>query len=422
TFRLENRIFTLDSKEKGTDLAVLTILQDRSTRTIETKSTKTPPPSSISLEKITVTPQGKIHSADLNTPQIPLDRPPTLEVGAFVELPRLRSGLRQGWEVNEPGRPPQNWQIMGQETLNGHYCVKLQGTQQTDDWDRPRADRGAWRRQDTLWISTRSGVAQKYERIIEHHEPARKEVSTRFTLTCNLESCLDYPSQMAQDRRSEINQYLAFRKSSLPLLGDPVTQSTQLESLQKLMANHCDNHPPTPFREAMLQLKKRVEMGSKGELVTVAYQEPVTKSVSVAIPGEAAPDFLAGPITTREAGKLSKWKGKPLVLVFYNPSSPTAGELLRFADQLQRQYEMAASVVGLAVVDDAVGVRRQHEEMKLCFPVYHGSGMKISYGVESTPKIVLVDAIGVIRGMYLGWGGETPVEVTSELGKWLPKR
>ncbi|MFM7151085.1 MAG: hypothetical protein ACKO23_14685, partial [Gemmataceae bacterium] len=41
TFRLENRIFTLDSKEKGTELAVLTILQDRSSKPMDSKSAKT---------------------------------------------------------------------------------------------------------------------------------------------------------------------------------------------------------------------------------------------------------------------------------------------------------------------------------------------------------------------------------------------
>ena len=33
------------------------------------------------------------------------------------------------------------------------------GVQQTEDWDRPRADRGAWRRQEVVWISPRTGLA-----------------------------------------------------------------------------------------------------------------------------------------------------------------------------------------------------------------------------------------------------------------------
>jgi hypothetical protein len=44
--------------------------------------------------------------------------------------------------------------------------------------------------------------------------------------------------------------------------------------------------------------------------------------------------------------------------------------------------------------------------------------MRISYGVETTPKVVLIDSIGTIRGMYLGWGAETADEVMAELRRW----
>ena len=45
----------------------------------------------------------------------------------------------------------------------------------------------------------------------------------------------------------------------------------------------------------------------------------------------------------------------------------------------------------------------------------------LSYAVEATPKVVLLDSDGVVRGTYLGWGRETPSAVTEELKRWLQK-
>ena len=36
--------------------------------------------------------------------------------------------------------------------------------------------------------------------------------------------------------------------------------------------------------------------------------------------------------------------------------------------------------------------------------------------------MVLLDAAGVVRGSYVGWGNEIPLEVLEELKRWLPGR
>jgi hypothetical protein len=74
----------------------------------------------------------------------------------------------------------------------------------------------------------------------------------------------------------------------------------------------------------------------------------------------------------------------------------------------------------MCIADDAETVRRQHAEMGLKFPLLSGGGLRASFGVESTPKIVLLDGSNIVRGEYLGWGQETPREVVEELKRWLP--
>jgi hypothetical protein len=76
----------------------------------------------------------------------------------------------------------------------------------------------------------------------------------------------------------------------------------------------------------------------------------------------------------------------------------------------------------MSVSDDAALVRKQHAEMKLSFPVLGGGGLRASYAIEDTPKFVLLDGVGVVRGAYLGWGSETAGEVFAELSRWVAPR
>jgi hypothetical protein len=53
------------------------------------------------------------------------------------------------------------------------------------------------------------------------------------------------------------------------------------------------------------------------------------------------------------------------------------------------------------------------------FPVLDGGALRVSYGVETTPKFVLLDSANMVRGGWLGWGQETAAEVREELKRWL---
>jgi hypothetical protein len=73
----------------------------------------------------------------------------------------------------------------------------------------------------------------------------------------------------------------------------------------------------------------------------------------------------------------------------------------------------------MSVSDDVRAILNQRKALKLGFPILHGGGLRISYGVDSTPRLVLIDASGTIRAAYTGWGRETASEVLTELRRWL---
>lgn len=418
-YRFETRYFVLETPPRGFELAALTTLHRR---TGSTTVPSEPNLSSVRLERVNLDLEGKITAPEGVSLTVALNGVPTLEVGAFVQMPRTRRAQTEGWDTVEANRPPITWRILGQESVAGHLCVKLTGVQQSPEWEKPRADRPAWRRTESVWLSPKTGIAQRVERIIEQREPARREVSQRSVLRYDLESSLQYPAQLAQDRRQELLQAFAFREAAAPLVGEPARHGKQLQVLGRRIAYHLENQPPTPYREVILQVKKQVEAASRGEVVAVTHQEdPLPRAIPLATLGEMAPDFVAGPITTKESAKLSKLRGKPILLVFYHPASYTASELLGFAQHLHANQGKRLTVLGLCVTEDTAQAVKQKELLKLEFPIHSGGGMRISYGVETTPKLVVIDSTGTIRGMYNGWGRETAGEVWSELQRWLER-
>ena len=413
SFALENRVFVLDTPPRGLEVALQTILKLRMERT---ERSDEPEPSSVRLELAQVDLQGQVTAAPGVTLTVPLDGPATVECGAFIEVPRGRIGLKQSWEVLEPNRPARAWKVLGLETVNGTSCVKLEGLQQSEDWDSPRADRAAWRRRDTVWLNPRLGVAYRVERIIERREPAHRDPTQRSIAQYELQSDLQYPGQLFEDRRCEILQALKLNEAIAPLLPDASKHGRKpFDNILARIAYHLDNQPPTPYREAVLQVKRRALAASRGESPPAPPAVEGSQAPAVAALDQPAPDFVAVNLLTGESTQLRRWLGRPILMVFYHPNSPTVESVLRFAQAVQDKYRRQLVVLGFAVSDDAETVRKQCRELQLSLPIHAGKGLRPSYGVEATPKLVILDSGGIVRGSCIGWGPETPAVVTEEL-------
>ncbi len=414
-YRVESRVFVLDNNDKGTDLAFFTSLKFKDGKRTEPA---TEPTASVRLERVKVDAQGKLVAEAGQVLTVPLNGVPTAECGIFVEVPKTRRPADEAWEVAEEGRPVRAWQIDGTETVNGTSCLKVVGVQQTDDWERPNGERPAYRRTDTLWIAPRLGVACKVERVIEHKEAGRKEANQRAVLRYELESNLQYPGQLSEDRHGEIEQALAFRDSAQPLLVTPNKYGPQLTTLLNKINYHLEHQTPTPYRDAILSVKQRVEAGRRGEAAPPAVEETLVLPTPATV-GQTAPDFLASSFTGPKATRLRGLQGKPVLLVFYSPVSSISLDVLAYAEKMNATYGQKLTVVGMSISDDEDKVKKQIADLKLSIPVLHGGGLRVTYGVETTPKIVLIDADGIFRGGWLGWGQETPDEVMAELKQWL---
>jgi len=298
----------------------------------------------------------------------------------------------------------------------------LLGEQQSEDWDKPRADRTAWRRTDTAWLAPRAGIAYKFERVVERRDPARREATHKSVLRCELDSSLQYPGQLCEDRRQEIVRAHAFGEAAAPLLQEPLRSAAQLNALLNRINYHLEHEPPTPYREAIYQVRRQVEAARRGETFATLPEEK-QDAPAIAVVGQPAPDFVASDLTgsAGSTARLRNWLGRPTLLVFYHPASPVAANLLEFARSVYSRFNGAVTVLGMSVLDDARAVQKQQKDLNLGFPVLSGSALRVSYAVETTPKLVLIDARGVVRGTYLGWGQETSAEVMNDLRQWLQR-
>jgi peroxiredoxin len=420
SFRVECRFLVLDSNAKGSEAAFLTVLKARELLGDKRAAKTDALPCSARLEFVMIDPQGRLSSPSKASLALPLDGPPTLECGAVMEMPRRRIGVDFSWEASEAGQPGRAWKVIGTELIDGVRCVRLLGSQQSNDWDQPRADHTAWRRRDTVWLDPVVGVAHRVERLIERRDPARQEPTYKSVLRYDLESRMQYPRQLFEDRQNEIRQAHHFGESLKPVLPNPAKHEPEIDALLAKIKNHLDHEPPTPYREAVLHIKRRAEAAKRGDTAPQSLVED-TLPTAVAAPGRPAPDFMAPDFAGKEPARLKKWLGQPIVMVFYTPTSKSARELLRFAQHLHEDLHPQINVLGMAVSDDVEQVRSQQQSLQLRFALLNGRGLKQTYAVETTPKFIVIDGKGIVRAAFTGWGQETAADVREEVKKWIPK-
>lgn len=427
SYRLNTSLLVLEASKQQSSVAVLTVLSLQEPHPGQGKKadpSQASTPSSTRLEILEVEPQGRVQAGPGVSLAVPLDGPPTSEWGALVELPRAVVGLNQFWEVPEGGRPPRSWRVSGTEVVHGAVCVKLVGTQQSADWDltRGRADQTAWRRVDTVWLAPQLGVAYKVERVIERRDPARTEPTYRSVLRYERDSLVNYQGKLFDDCAAEIEHARKFQQDAAPLLRQPALYRGQIDALLKRIDHHLQRPQPVgAYRKAVVQVRRRVEGALRGQVTPEPGTNDPGPVNTRAVPGQRVPDFVVTELINHQSVRLYRLLGRPVVLMFYNPGTEIGRQVLRFGQTVSERYRPGVTVLGLAVTDNEDLVRRQQKELGLTFPILDGKGLHQTYGVDTTPRLVVLDGEGIFRGGYTGWGDHTAREVAGEVQRWLPK-
>jgi hypothetical protein len=416
SFQIETRVFVLEAGHGGYEVALYTVLRVQGS---EVMSGEGRVPASVWLETTHVNEQGKVDVGSALL--VPLAGPPIAECGQFVELPGHIDRMNQSWQVADGSRPVRTWTYLGWDDAGGIRCLKLQGVQQSADWDQPRADQTAWKRVDRVWM--RRGIAYRIERTIERRLPAHDRPTDRSVMRLELRSELVYPGRLYEGRRRDIMQAVAFTAALAPYLAAPATFGQKpFDDLLIKGRHYIDNEPPTPYRDAILQVTRRIEAARRGESPPVLTREDRNQGTQALVLGERAPEFVVENAVTRQSVGLENFLGKPTLMVFYHPRSEAARSALHFAQRLEDSSGRAVNAAGFALVDTVEGAREQPVNFPINIPVLVAGSLKQSYGVETTPKIVILDAAGVARAAFEGWGPETGSAVAAELKRWPADR
>jgi peroxiredoxin len=420
TYWMQASVIVLESTATDSEVAFLTILRQRGARGAKIETSN---PSSVRLELMRLDSHGHLKPEPGVNLAVPLEGPPTIETGAVMELPARRVSVDTNWDQDEPGRPAHTWTVVGTETVKGTPCLKIVGIQKSEDWEtaKARADRAAWRRQDTVWLEPRLGVAYKVERRIERRDAGHKEPGYHSVLMYELDSQVEHLRETHFDLVREIKRAHSLSETAAPLLLTPAKYTTQIDQVLESIKKHLENSSPTPYREATLHLQRRLESARRGDAPPTPLN-PDSPELTIAAVGRPAPDFIAPDMLTKESIRFGRWKGKPMLLMFYSTSSPFSTDLLQLARDVQKDSKGDVAVVILVMSNDPETVRKQWSEAHVSVPTLDGRGLRQSYDVKDTPKMLVVDADGVIRGAEVGWGRETRETILDDLRLCKPRK
>lgn len=416
SYRLQTRLFALKQDLVGVELVVLTTVHPQE-HPAPADAVGERPSASIRLGTVWVSPEGEAVTGEDRRWVVPLDDLPTFEVGFFVPLPDGPLAVGRQWKNLEPDRPLHHWQITGVELVHGKRCWVVQGEQRSPEWDSPRADRRGWRRLDRVWLAVEEGFAVRFERTIEKRAPAYVDTTHKSTLRYDLQSDLTYPAQLGHDRVEEITQARFFQQQAVALASQGPSAHRRLDTLLAQIDDHLQRIPPTPYRPALVQVRKEVE-GVKRGVPPRSAPLPSPEKMEGVPRSRGSLDFLTSSFPDDRMVRSRDWRGKPTLLVFYRPQSDTAPGVLSFAQQLHEKMK-ELRVVGLPVSEDVHQVVKQRDAFGLSFPLVKGTGLRTTCKVEATPKFVLLDETGSICASFLGWGDGIPTELALVLRRWL---
>jgi hypothetical protein len=417
---LEVRVLVLEKLPGRADAAVLTLLRN-------TDADRGPPVARLDLVRIhedgtthLLLPTGPAPLRfDANTPGRALPPPPLdafapAEFGAFP--PRSRA-KQDTWTAPEHGRPDVTWQTGGTGFVSNERCVELRGVQKSATWDRPQGAVTAWERTETVWASTQDGSARRVHRVVRHRDGLGTDDAIRVETRYELRTQARLLGPTFARYRTEVEAAYAPGAEAEPLLREAVRLGPQpfAVRLARLDEFLTDTAPGTPYREAALTVRRRLDAARRG----VALPAPVLLPAAGVAPapraevGRPAPDFRAGEF------RLSAARGTPAVLVFFMPGQVTAELSLCVADALAKRYPGRVAVAPLAVFAAPALAAKDVEKRKLTVAVHDGSPAVDLYGIDTYPRFVVVDRDGVLRWTFAGVGPETGYLVREQVDALL---
>ena len=151
------------------------------------------------------------------------------------------------------------------------------------------------------------------------------------------------------------------------------------------------------------------------------FRSPETTMIKA---GMAAPDLELTSGSLGRKGRLSSFRGKPVLLVFFMSSCHICATELPQVERLHRELRTRGLVVlGVSVDPDYAAREKFVRETGITFGILQdpsGEAIRQAYGSYKMPEAYLIDPLGKVAAVYVGsvsWRGP---EVRERIEKLLP--
>lgn len=154
-------------------------------------------------------------------------------------------------------------------------------------------------------------------------------------------------------------------------------------------------------------------------IVAVQCYRPSTDAGPVGV-GQEAPRFMLRDISGREVS-LDQYKGKIVILDFWQTTCPPCRESMPMLDKIQEDYAGKLSILAINLGEPKNLVRdfilRQNLTSRVLLDEDWSVGTQ--YGAVAIPTQVLIDQEGVIRYGWTGYRWTMDAEIRAEINKLL---
>ena len=369
------------------------------------------------------------------------------ELGYFIEVPKKAVAVGAEWTIRRPGQPAIHCAVTGTGDVLGISCVEVVCKQQTPNWlaDDPLQSEGAtsestkpgsaaqttprlgaggiasWSQTTKALIDLKTGMVRRLHREFRGRRPG--ETRSHRTVIVDYQHASDYRygGSMLQEHVSDFRA--GFKaQSQLEVALTKIDQQRRplLQQLKGQLEYALEQFRSTPYRPAMAEMLRLVEQVESHPVDA----EPATLRISGGNRiGRKARNFIVRNLEKDESITLTKLKGRHVLLVFVDPTSPLSKRAFStIIDAVRTQEQETVLVMAACTQTEQAAVERLRDEVEGNYIICSAGGLEKAYKVDAVPHTVLIDAEGVLRGQFIGFGPETfpaIVDALAQQGKAL---
>ena len=338
------------------------------------------------------------------------------ELGFAFEVPAEAQAVGSHWTVKRADAPSLECVVAGTELAEGEPCVRVVCVEQSRNWERPDT-RPAWRATSTVWLGQNRGLAVRVRRDAQQRQPGETAASRTVTVRYALAANIVYRGPELQDRLADFELAARVQGEYETLLlgrGERPAKAVLGTLKHDLKLALEQQAKATPYRPALKELHRAI-VDAEASLAQRRPTPPAPGALAAAALGQPARNFAVKELAG-ERRTLKDFKGQALAVVFVNPDSTLSRKTLTEVAAAAAASPGVKPVV-LAVcpkLDEAIA-KRLRDAVPGAYRVCQAQSTDRAYGVRALPHALAIDAQGVLRANFVGYGPEL-VGIVAALG------